>query len=220
MRAENPIHGSDQQSCPPDAPAVMINHHVPEVRLPVDHAGRAGWLRLSRREKTWKTAEILILRHHLAILQRRQPRRPKLNWADPALLAALAQRDTQSAPPQTAAAGHPGHDPALAPRHHPPPLGRQVRARQEWPTGDPAEHPGLDPPAGSGPVPDDVQPNARRLRRYRACYSGPGRQAGADGACDDEDMLLSCQASGRQADTGDPSYHLILPATETHGAEQ
>src|ERR1035437_9414469 len=49
----------------------------------------AGWLRLSRRENTWKTAEILILRHQLAILQRRQPRRPKLNWADRALLAAL-----------------------------------------------------------------------------------------------------------------------------------
>ena len=38
-----------------------------------------GWLRLSRREETWKTAEILILRHQLAVLQRRQPRRPKLN---------------------------------------------------------------------------------------------------------------------------------------------
>ena len=49
----------------------------------------AAWLRLSRREETWKTAEILILRHQLAILQRRQPRRPKLNWADRALLAAL-----------------------------------------------------------------------------------------------------------------------------------
>ena len=49
----------------------------------------AAWLRLSRREKTWKTAEILILRHQLAVLQRRQPRRPKLNWADRALLAAL-----------------------------------------------------------------------------------------------------------------------------------
>ena len=46
------------------------------------------WLRLSRREETWKTAEILILRHQLALLQR-QPRRPKLNWADRALLTAL-----------------------------------------------------------------------------------------------------------------------------------
>jgi putative transposase len=49
----------------------------------------ASWLRLSRREKTWKAAEILILRHQLAVLQRHQPRRPKLNWADRALLAAL-----------------------------------------------------------------------------------------------------------------------------------
>jgi hypothetical protein len=49
----------------------------------------ASWLRLSRREETWKTAEILILRHQLAVLQRRQPRRPNLNWADRALLATL-----------------------------------------------------------------------------------------------------------------------------------
>jgi putative transposase len=49
----------------------------------------ASWLRLSRREETWKTAEILILRHQLIVLQRQQPRRPKLTWADRALLAAL-----------------------------------------------------------------------------------------------------------------------------------
>ena len=48
-----------------------------------------SWLRLSRREETWKTAEILILRHQLAVLQRRQPRRPNLTWADRALLATL-----------------------------------------------------------------------------------------------------------------------------------
>ncbi len=48
-----------------------------------------SWLRLSQREEAWKTAEILILRHQLGVLQRRQPRRPKLNWADRALLAAL-----------------------------------------------------------------------------------------------------------------------------------
>ena len=48
-----------------------------------------SWLRLSRREEAWKTAEILILRHQLAVLQRRQPRRPNLDWADRALLATL-----------------------------------------------------------------------------------------------------------------------------------
>src|SRR6266705_2213784 len=49
----------------------------------------AAWLRLSRREEAWKTAEILIRRHQLAVLQRRQPRRPNVNWADRALFATL-----------------------------------------------------------------------------------------------------------------------------------
>jgi putative transposase len=49
----------------------------------------ASWLQLSRREEAWQIAEILILRHQLAVLQRRQPRRPSLNWADRALLATL-----------------------------------------------------------------------------------------------------------------------------------
>src|SRR5882672_10804715 len=48
-----------------------------------------SWLRLSRRQETWRVAEILILRHQVAVLQRRQPRRPGLNWADRALLATL-----------------------------------------------------------------------------------------------------------------------------------
>ena len=39
--------------------------------------------------RPWQTAEILILRHQLAVLQRQQPRRPDLNWADRALLAVL-----------------------------------------------------------------------------------------------------------------------------------
>src|SRR5215470_8835672 len=85
----------------------------------------AAWLRLSRHEEAWKTAEILILRHQLAVLQRRQRRRPKLSWADRALLAALLG-DTESSPPRIAAGGHPGHDRALAPRYRPAPLGLWV----------------------------------------------------------------------------------------------
>ena len=49
----------------------------------------ATWLGLSRREETWRIAEILILRQQVAVLQRRQPCRPGLNWADRALLAIL-----------------------------------------------------------------------------------------------------------------------------------
>jgi putative transposase len=88
VRAENRIHGSDQQSCSPGAPAVMITDHVPAVHFLLITRVTA-WLRLSRREEAWKTAEILILRHQLPVLQRRQPRRPTVNWADRALLAAL-----------------------------------------------------------------------------------------------------------------------------------
>jgi putative transposase len=96
----------------------MITGHVPAVRVPPDHAAKIGlegllpalakpkpgWragdvgqlvvhlaacLRLSRREEARKNAEILILRHQPTVLQRHQPCRPKLTWADRALLATL-----------------------------------------------------------------------------------------------------------------------------------
>ncbi len=47
------------------------------------------WLQLSRRPPTWKDAEILLLRHQLAILQRQTAARPRLTWTDRALFAAL-----------------------------------------------------------------------------------------------------------------------------------
>jgi transposase len=66
----------------------MIAGHVPAVRFSPGQAA-ASWLRLSRRDEAWKTAEILILRHQLTVLQRHQPCRPKLTWADRALLVTL-----------------------------------------------------------------------------------------------------------------------------------
>jgi len=89
VRAENRIRGSDQQSCLPGAPPVMIPGHVSAVRLPSHHAGDHVAAAVPASGGAWQTAEILILRHQLAILQRRQPRRPHLTWADRALLAAL-----------------------------------------------------------------------------------------------------------------------------------
>ncbi len=48
-------------------------------------------LGLSRREVWWKDAEILILRHELAVAQREQPRaHARLTWPDRAWLALLA----------------------------------------------------------------------------------------------------------------------------------
>jgi hypothetical protein len=49
-----------------------------------------SWLALSARSSASKNAEILILRHEVAVLRRGNPK-PKIDWADRALLSALAQ---------------------------------------------------------------------------------------------------------------------------------
>jgi hypothetical protein len=49
-----------------------------------------GWLALLARSDASKEAEILVLRHQLAVL-RRQVARPRPSWADRAMIAALAR---------------------------------------------------------------------------------------------------------------------------------
>ena len=90
-----------------------------------------SWMVLHARSDTANEIEILVLRHQLAVLQRRTPR-PRINWSDRAVIAALARLLPNSSPPRIP--GHTSHDPALAPATRPPPLDHPAHA----PAGRPA----------------------------------------------------------------------------------
>jgi hypothetical protein len=49
-----------------------------------------SWMLLRTRCDAAKEIEILVLRHQLAVLQRRQPR-PRISWTDRAVIAALSR---------------------------------------------------------------------------------------------------------------------------------
>jgi putative transposase len=49
-----------------------------------------GWMALLARSAASKDAELLVLRHEVAVLRRQNPK-PKMDWADRAVLAALAR---------------------------------------------------------------------------------------------------------------------------------
>src|ERR1017187_5389810 len=64
----------------------MMIGRVPSPALSDLHTG--GWLVLLGRSSASKNAELLVLRHEVAVLRRTHPR-PRLDWADRAVLAAL-----------------------------------------------------------------------------------------------------------------------------------
>ena len=71
-----------------------------------------GWLALLARSDASKDMEILVLRHEVAVL-RRQVARPKPDWADRAVIAALARLLPQA--PSAASGRDAGHAAGLAP---------------------------------------------------------------------------------------------------------
>ena len=65
-----------------------------------------GWMALLARSAASKDAELLVLRQEVAVLRRQNPK-PKLDWADRAVFAALARLLPQTAADEPAS--DPGH---------------------------------------------------------------------------------------------------------------
>jgi hypothetical protein len=88
-----------------------------------------SWLTPLPRASSAKDIELLVLRHEVAVLRSTNPK-PRLDWADPTLFAALidACRGAARSPPD-----HFGHGPAVAP----PPGDQEVDLPQSLrsPTG-------------------------------------------------------------------------------------
>ena len=69
----------------------MHDHDVSLRLLYLIFSRLLGWLTLLGRASASKDIELLVLRHEVAVLRRTNPK-PRLDWADRALFAALIRR--------------------------------------------------------------------------------------------------------------------------------
>src|ERR1039457_5029319 len=107
-------------------------------------------LGLSRRESWWKDAEILMLRHQLAVAEREHPRAHSRDVAGPGVAGAARRDAAHRAPRRDAADLDPGHDLALAPRHRLPPVGAPVASGKARSAADGPPRAGGGGAAGAG----------------------------------------------------------------------
>ena len=189
----------------------MITDHVPAVRLPPDHAGDRVAAAVAARGGVEDRRDFASAPpSHRPAASSGAPPEAELGGPGPA--RDPVRRDTESASPGAAAAGHPGHDLALAPRHRRAPLGGAVHAWQVRPPGDPPEHQGSGPPAGPGEprvgVPQDPRGAGRPGSQSRGVnrMGDPQDQRHRPRAATDRADLVAVPAfSGR----GDPGVRLL-----------
>jgi len=132
-----------------------------------------GWLVLLARSTASKDAELLVLRHEVAVLRRTSPR-PRLDWADRAILAALIRWLPKTV--KNHRLGHPGDDLALA-----SPPGRAEVDLPE-PHRTPARAGGgrrADRAAGQGQSLVGIPAPPGRAAKARVIGSPPRRSAGS-----------------------------------------
>jgi len=132
-----------------------------------------SWMILAAQSQQAKEIEILVQRHQLAILQRRIPR-PRMNWADRALAAALARLLPTAPTPRVTR--HARHHPALAPATRRPRLDHRTHAARAATTplrplcpcrapGQGELHVGLRQAAPLRPLPDHARTGINNVCR-------------------------------------------------------
>jgi hypothetical protein len=87
-----------------------VSHHL----LYMIFVRLCGWLVLLGRSSASKDIELLVLRHEVAVL-RRTKCKPRLDWADRAILSGADASSAANCP--DGPAGHPRHRPTVASPH-------------------------------------------------------------------------------------------------------